>query len=327
MVALQSTWTWLPAFYLFLGGLGAGAFITVGVLNIVKPARFRKTISAGVWIAFIALAVGLLCLVSEVERPFAAMVLFKSFTNTASWMTIGAWLLFATLAVYVLALLFMTDFFAKLFGKKSDKFEKGRRIPGILVTLVGIVLSAGVAIYTGILLGAAPAVPFWNIEKLPVLFTVSAVDTGIAAVIIAMILREDMEDTHKGRVILEVCTVTLIIAEAVLVYLYLTFMQAQGGAAAISAGMLTEGQLSVVFWVLFVAIGLAVPALCAVAGIALGGKAEKAKAVRIIAIGGAACALVGGLVLRLIVLAAGIHEPLVSPDFLQAAEGLLWFVG
>ena len=34
MVELQTTWGWLPAIYLFLGGLGAGAFLTVSILRL-----------------------------------------------------------------------------------------------------------------------------------------------------------------------------------------------------------------------------------------------------------------------------------------------------
>ncbi|MBQ3105924.1 MAG: polysulfide reductase NrfD, partial [Eggerthellaceae bacterium] len=67
MVALQTTWSWLPAIYLFLGGLGAGAFITAAILRFAKPGRFDKVVTGGAWIAVIALAVGLLSLVAEVE--------------------------------------------------------------------------------------------------------------------------------------------------------------------------------------------------------------------------------------------------------------------
>ena len=320
MVALQSTWTWLPAIYLFLGGLAGGAFLTVGILYLAKPERFRKTISAGVWIAFICLALGLVCLVAEVENPLKAMVLFNAFTNTGSWMTIGAWLLFTTLIVYILALLFMTDFFAKVFGKKNGKFEKSRRVPGVIVALIGMVLSIGVAVYTGILLGAAPAVPFWDIKMLPVLFTVSAIDTGIAAVMIAMVVREDLEETHRGRVVLEVLTIILIAVEVYLVYGYISFMQAQGGAATISAAMLTDNQLKFAFWGLFIAVGLAVPAFIALVGIIIGGKKDKAKVIKIVAIVGACCALIGGFVLRYMMVRAGIPEPLGSPDFLETSR-------
>ena len=81
MVELQTTWSWLPAIYLFLGGLSAGAFLTVSILRLVKPDRFKKTVTGGVWTAVAALAIGLLALVSEVEKPFQAMILFKSFVN------------------------------------------------------------------------------------------------------------------------------------------------------------------------------------------------------------------------------------------------------
>ena len=34
---LQLTWSWQPALYLFLGGMGAGAFIMAAVLFLIDP--------------------------------------------------------------------------------------------------------------------------------------------------------------------------------------------------------------------------------------------------------------------------------------------------
>ena len=126
MVELQTTWSWLPAIYLFLGGLGAGAFLTVSVLRLAKPGRFKKTVTGGVWTAVAALAIGLLALVSEVEKPFQAMILFKSFVNGSSWMTVGAWLLLVTFVVFVLSALFTTDKIADWLGSACKPLGRAR---------------------------------------------------------------------------------------------------------------------------------------------------------------------------------------------------------
>ena len=49
MVELQSTWTWLPAIYLFLGGVSAGAMLIVALLKLAGRGRFKTTITVGSW--------------------------------------------------------------------------------------------------------------------------------------------------------------------------------------------------------------------------------------------------------------------------------------
>jgi formate-dependent nitrite reductase membrane component NrfD len=51
-----------------------------------------------------------------------------------------------------------------------------------LVAGFGIPISIGVGIYTGVLLGALTARPFWNNPMLPMLFLISAMMTGSAAI-------------------------------------------------------------------------------------------------------------------------------------------------
>ena len=50
---------------------------------------------------------------------------------------------------------------------------------------VNVPLGIGVAVYTGILLGAMPSRPLWNSPILALLFLVSALSTGIAVIILA----------------------------------------------------------------------------------------------------------------------------------------------
>ena len=326
MVELQTTWSWLPAIYLFLGGLSAGAFLTVSILHLVKPDRFKKTVTGGVWTAVAALAIGLLALVSEVEKPFQAMILFKSFVNGSSWMTIGAWLLLVTFVVFVLSALFTTDQLADWLGKVCKPFGRARAGINKVLAIVGIPCSLAVAAYTGVLLSAAPAIPLWNTWLLPALFTVSALDTGVAAVSVFAAVLEKDEDAHGLRTALEWTVLCLVAIEAVVLAAFLTTMQGSGADEALASGLLVSGPLSMQFWALVVAVGLVGPFLAALVQVATAQRKKDAALVPAVPVGGAACALVGGFTLRFLVLAAGLHAALVSPAALQAVQGVLLFV-
>ncbi|RDB57691.1 polysulfide reductase [Paraeggerthella hongkongensis] len=326
MVELQTTWGWLPAIYLFLGGLGAGAYVTVSILRLAKPGSFKRTVTGGVWIAVASLAIGLLALISEVPKPLQAMILFKSFVNGSSWMTIGAWLLMATFMMVGLSALFTTDKIADWLGKLCKPLGRARGTINKVLAIIGIPLALAVAVYTGILLGSAPAIPLWNTWLLPVLFTVSALDTGLAAVsIVAAVLEKD-QGIERVQSVFEKTVVGLVALEAVVLAAFLVTMQQAGGGAAVSAGILSEGVLSMQFWVLVVAVGLVGPFAAAVVQIAASKRKSGGHLPAAIPVGGAACALVGGFTLRFVVLAAGVHAALVSPDALQAVQGVLFYL-
>lgn len=326
MPELQDTWSWLPAIYLFLGGLSAGAFLTAALIRVFQPGRFKKTVMGSMWIAVAALAIGLFALIAEVEKPLQAIIMFQSFVNFGSWMTIGAWILFASFIVFLLSALActqkVTDWLAKSWKKLPEIQDKLQKV----LAIIGAVLAVCVAVYTGILLGAAPAIPLWNTWLLPVLFTVSAFDTGLAAVLILAAFVERDSAFEPIRNILEKVTIGLVVLEGIVLAAFIATMQGAGTNEAASVGILTSGQLSAQFWVLVVAIGLAVPLIAAVAQILLSRKREDKPVATALPVAGGACALVGGFTLRFVVLAAGIHAALVSPAVLQAVEGVSIFL-
>ena len=325
MVELQTTWGWLPAIYLFLGGLGAGAYVTVSILRLAKPDKFKKTVTGGVWIVVAALAIGLVGLVSEVSKPLQAMILFKSFINFSSWMAIGAWLLLATFMVVGLSALFTTDKIADWLGKLCKPLGQARGAINKVLAIVGIPLALAVAVYTGILLGSAPAIPLWNTWLLPVLFTVSALDTGLAAVSIVAAVVERDQGVERVQSVFEKTVMALVVLEAAVLAAFLVMMQQAGGGAAVSAGILTGGALSIQFWALVVVVGLAGPFALALVQVVASRKSDK-HLPPAIPVGGATCALIGGFTLRFVILAAGVHAALVSPDALQAVQGVLFYL-
>lgn len=266
---MQTIWGWQPALYLFLGGMGGGCFLTAAILYLKDAAHNRRTVCASMWAATISLAVGLLLLLAELITPVRGLMMWQSFSHFTSWMTFGAWGAFAAIVVFGLSAIFATE--------KVKVPASARRT----LAIIGIVLGAFVAVYTGMLLMAPASVPFWNTPLLPLLFTVSAFDTGVALVEVmaAAAARKDPLAADAKR-FLERCVVVLVLVEMVVLAAFMVAAlagsgsDAEGATAAASASMLVEGPLAGWFWVLLVAAGLALPLAVAIAGLAKSGRDE-----------------------------------------------------
>lgn len=320
---LQTMWSWQPALYLFLGGMGAGAFVMAAVLFLIDRTRHRLIVCVSMWAALASLAVGLLLLLSELITPARGLLMWQSFGHFTSWMTYGAWGAFAAMAVFAVSALLATRPVGVWLATKWKWFEKHGVALRRVLAVVGIVLGAFVAVYTGMLLMSAGGVPLWNTLLLPVLFTVSAFDTGVALVeIVAVLLSKKDALAPKARVIMERAVVVLVLVECVVMAAFLASMlgadgqTAMGATAASSAALLVSGGLAACFWGMVVACGLVLPLVMAAAGLVLhrrGGKKPCPKRLQgaLMAIG-AAGALIGGCELRFLILAAGIHADVVA---------------
>jgi formate-dependent nitrite reductase membrane component NrfD len=190
-VALQTHWGTPIALYLFLGGLAAGTLCVSALISIRAKCKFKATVRFGAWMGTLLLIVGVLCLLFEVTMPTRAILLWSSFVNPTSWMSIGAWLLVAGVIVGGLFSLANTEAI-------SAKLGFLKKIQPVLAGAV-ILLGLGIALYTGILLGVLVAHPLWNTWLLPVLFTVSAMDTGVALVLGFAVLRGVGKPELKAR--------------------------------------------------------------------------------------------------------------------------------
>lgn len=318
MAELQSVWGWQPALYLFLGGMGAGAFIVTAILYFYDRQSSERTIFIASWAATISLVVGLLLLLSELTNPLRGMLLWQSFSNGSSWMTFGAWAVFAAVIVFGLMALLSTKKLVVAIAKKWKKFSKARTKIRNVLAAFGIVLGFVVAVYTGVLLMSAPGVPLWNTLLLPCLFTVSALDTGVALVEIIAVA-SDRKQTgsqrgHKVHKLLKKCVVVLVVAELVVLFVFLSIMlggssdnAAIAATSAASANLLMWGALAPCFWGLVVVCGLGLPLAAAIIGLA-----SRAKSSGNLAIVGASGALLGGCALRFLILMAGLHVDVVA---------------
>ena len=212
-------------------------------------------------------------------------------------MTIGAWLLF--FGVICAGVWALAATVAAVKVKKGGEAARAAKLVRGLAP-VAIVFGVCIAAYTGILLSVLKAHPLWNTALLPVLFTVSAIDTGVAlSAIILLLCAKDEEEKEEVHAKLERWTVILVVAEIVVLVGLLAVVGTQSTTGAASIGLLVGGPLAVPFWA-FVVLGLLAPGAIAI----LGSRRESAKPA--LGILGNALCLAGGCALRFLILLAGI---------------------
>jgi formate-dependent nitrite reductase membrane component NrfD len=271
----QTAWGWLVVVYLFLGGLGAGAFLTAAFFEL-SGWRYKRdfcpTVLTGATISGPVVALGSVLLIFDLGagrmEPWRIVYLFTNFSSVMTW---GIWILCLFIPValfYGLLELVEVETFAKGFiWARFPRLLRNLRPTRRWVAIVGSVLAVGVAIYTGVLISTVgPAVPFWSLDILPflpipmmpVLFLVSALSTGMAltfdlsATIAAPHIHEQMGPMALVHII-------LIGLENILIGMLLIMALSEGGAAADSAQMIMYGPLRITFWVGVVLIGLVYP--------------------------------------------------------------------
>jgi formate-dependent nitrite reductase membrane component NrfD len=221
-------------------------------------------------------------------------------------MSLGTWLLTAFLMVSVV--------YAYTFLSRNPLPGDTRDMLRRLSAWVGIPLGIGVAVYTGVLLGALPSRPFWNSPVLAMLFLLSSISTGIAAIILvrALLKRKVQSDTqthnyNETGFLLSATDTLLIGLELLALFLFVMYAHLTiGNAKAAIAVIMVGGELSTLFWFWVVVIGLLVPALIELALIVPRIVYQKAfyshRAVDILV---PVSVLIGGFMLRYVVVIAG----------------------
>jgi formate-dependent nitrite reductase membrane component NrfD len=318
---LQTTWGWLVAVYLFLGGLGAGCFVATAMVALTTGERFKATVRFGAWLSAITIAAGVLVLLLDVGKPFRAIVLFNSFGNLNSWMALGAWLLFGAILFNGLFALFWTEPVLKWVGGRVKLLEEKRKVFRAILAVIGIPVNVGVAIYTGVLLGVLPFRPFWHTWLLPALFTASALSTGSVCLAAYEHLRDGGKRVNGLVRAIGAFHLTLILVEVGIWVYYLRTMLNGAPDMASSARILVSGALAPVFWIVVIGLGLAIPFLVHTMQLS-----RVVKLPQVIFVLSIVTALVGGWTLRFVVLSAGLPSSLASPAFSQALEGVRFMV-
>lgn len=261
-------WGFLIVNYLFLGGLSAGIYFVSALATYLQedgqPA-YPRIARYGAMIAPWPVALGSFLLIFDLGNWYRFYKLFIHF-KWQSPMSIGSWLLLVFTGVSFLyfwswlpeearkalfakvpkRLAFLTRFDVDLSG--------WRRILGML----GFPFSIGVGIYTGVLLGAVQSRPFWNTNLVAQMFLFSALSTGTAALILALSVNRKELDFKQLRFLytLDICFITI---EFFIVLPYLIHGKLSVLAVQDALKLILGGPYTLVFWVVFMLLGLLLP--------------------------------------------------------------------
>ncbi len=316
----QESWGWLIAVYLYLGGMGAGAFLVAAFFEL-SGWRYRHAFSpatlVGATVSGPLVGIGSVLLIFDLGagkmQPWRIFYMFTHFESVMTW---GIWILsiFIPLCLLygLLELVEVEPFLKGLVSSRAPWLMSRVRPIRRWVAMVGSVFAVATAVYTGVLLSAVgPAIPLWSqpllpflrVPMLPVLFLVSAVSTGLGLTfdVVATLARPHIHDEIRSMPLIHIILIGL---ENILIGLLFISALNAGGAAAEGARLVMYGPLSIVFWVGVVLIGLAYPFV--VHAYAIGrGRHSLASG-----IGSGVGLVIAGLLLRYIIVVAGIPAAL-----------------
>jgi polysulfide reductase chain C len=284
---VENAWGWLIVTYLFLAGAGAGAFLAAVACDLLAPDWSKALARAGSLASGPLVIVGTVCLVFDLEaglwQPWRQLYLVSNLSSMISWGVIVLSLFIPVALLYAAALNKIT-----FIGRYARKYL-------FALEIAGSFLAFGTAVYTGVLIAVANGVPFWNTPLMPVLFTASAVSTGLAVAMIGAALID--VTTIKTLSNLALGHVIFLSLEAFVLMLLVFMSLTRSVEAAASATMLLSGMLSPYFWALVVIVGILVPFVLSIVEYYQYGEMSK-----FLVIGADLCVLVGGMSLRALII-------------------------
>ncbi len=286
---MQREWGWLIAIYLFLGGIGSGAYV-IAAVNWLLGNGAEASTAVGLWIGFPALAIGSVCLLADLGSPSRAIL--AGMKPGTSWMARGFWI------ISVFMILAFSHFILQLFTGVQD--TPGGRSLLSLIAVAGIVFAIGTMAYTGILLSASKGIPFWRSGAVPVVFVVSALVTGHFTIMLGMALLLGGPEMAEPLRIMALEAAVLVGLEVLAIVFFL--QGAFGGPDSRESveRILRRRSFVVGYFVLGLAVPLILMVMAYLSGIDAGGYQLKLWLPL-----GAALGLAGGLILRQSVLVCG----------------------
>ncbi len=287
-------WGLLLAIDLFAAGLGAAIFMVAVAANLAGGRRYRRISTTGAIIAPWPVILGVLLIILDLGKPlrFWEMMLRRSHEtlgiesimfNVGSTMSLGTWLLILFVLgslVYMVVALLAWPF------KWAEKLQK-------VLGVIGLPIALLVTIYTGVLLSATRN-RVWGSLLLPIVFVVSAIVTGIAAIVfILAAIRVAKPDSKIGSDIpkLEVINGWTIAFQLLMVILFVIF-----GIGSAQMRAVIGSAFGLLWWIGVIGLGLVLPLV-----IGIRGGAKNAPVSLVVS----ALVLLGGFFLRYTILLGG----------------------
>jgi protein NrfD len=289
-------WGWQISVYLFLGGLTAGIlFFPALMLLLKKDEQAPFAVNRLALLAPVALSVGMTALFFDLEFKLHVYRFYLAFRPTSP-MSYGGWILILVYPASVLQILSTLRRGYPALAARVDAYTVGRSLLDLCqrwrrpIAWVVIPLAVGLGIYTGVLLSAFSARPFWNSGLLGPLFLVSGLSTGAALTVL-------LSRHHPEKRLFTLIDAGLIVTELAIVALLLVNL-ATGARPQIDALQhLFGGNYTLAFWGVFVSAGLLLPLL--LEGVEVRGGARR------LALMAPLLVLLGGYALRVIAVDLG----------------------
>jgi len=256
----QKVWGWEIAVYLFLAGMGAGAY-SVGVILgwtwnlsvLVKIFHVNFDVAKGILYGGpLLVAIGAPFLI--VDLGIKERFLYACLNPRTSWVARG-FLILSTFIILGL-IVFGTSLLFPGVDLRGSPFWT-------LLEAITLLLAVSTALYTGILLKSVRYVPIWNTLWLPVLFLASALSTGSTAIVLAMMacglaFPEAQELLVRAHQVASLERILILMEGVILAfYLYTTYRKKEEGE--VSVRLLFMGKLRWLFWGGIVFLGFLFP--------------------------------------------------------------------
>ena len=290
-------WGWYIVLYFFFGGLCAGAYFIATLLLFLGDPRDRETIRLGYLISFPLLIVCAILLILDLGVPlrFWHMV-FQSkhvpqlMLKPWSPISLGSWILSGFGLFSFLAFLgALANTGQVRWSPLLRAADWARGLPRSLLlgwNILGCCFGFGLAGYTGVLV-TATTIPVWqNARLLGSLFLASAASASYALLVLLLLRRGRSHSDPSVAKLARADRFTMVVEFLLIAGLVLTLGQA--------SRPITTGGFGVLFWLGAVGLGMVVPLL--LHRTTLGGWDPHRR--EVIA---AVCVLVGGLILRFVV--------------------------
>ena len=238
------------ATYFYITGLSAGSFIISTLAYGFGMLKFKPLGKIGVVMATLLLVIAPMILLIDLEQPlrFWHLILYLRITSPITWGT------------FLLTLYPVNCMIYGYFMFKGDM--KRTKIFGLL----GIPLALLVHGYTGFILALGKARVLWNTAIMPPIFLVSAMVSGLALMILVVIVKDFI--IHKGKdpnrdliYALGNFLVASIVLDLILIGIDLSVLLTSTTEAYKAALMLLNGPFSFLFLGVELILGAVVPLL------------------------------------------------------------------
>ena len=285
--ASQKEWGWPAAIEIFCGGTAGGTYILSVLPYLFFSGRIFLT---GVYASLVLVLISVFVLVAESTSLWR---LPRAFFNIKSPLALGA------ISLSLLIISSIATIGILYTGLATGALS--------IVVWLGVTVSLLTIIYPGALMGLMKAIPFWSGSGPSILLLSAALVSGSAVVTLAGGL--DKLNFSLSRV-----TLWGLVIYGLFLSIYVVRGRRSSKTAQTSVQQLSKGNLFFIFIIGAIALGLAAPLALYIMDII----SSSTPLLHV----GSSLILIGGILMRYSLFAAGVRTPMLSNDSITAAYWL-----